>query len=716
MLPRSLLVMALAAWAVLLTAQGPPGELFCASAGELGLAGEPSTLMFSVFERGSWRPAAAYIEPENVTFLLVPLLTRNDTDISKAAVPGRLPPPVLRNETVVCFEAAPGRPAVDPPAPGLLIVAEKRVAKYHVFVARAEDVENPANFTLALPNKAEGKRPDKVELADQRPPRGGKKKQQPEAEVQSVNSLSYWAAFKLYKLTSASLAPGACLSTTFDVPEGTRQAAVVLTGGTTPGTYQYTITNTLSPSNRWSGTVTVPQGSPQTAVQWLPSGRAQYSVTICNKNSGTASVQASALVYATNSQYYRNDVYVTPDLVIPLWTCNYIGCAPTRNWHLVNNAYLATPGFYVDAAASILLEIYLRAHKSSLTSDTVNVYWGPLYLGSLTGSPDPSDSNYLEFRGTLSVAQSLYWYMLPTYGIGGVISIGPLKITSTTPSATLRVHVSVLRPVDLAAADDGLYNYLTNRFKAHALVLTERSFVAELTAQRNGASTIVTVVTRPLDLPVDPKSAYTTVRFYVKILDSSLQPVRILESPAEGPLYTQGVSSTVLESLPFVSALLSLYDLAKSTIDALKRNVASFPVIGFITIALDAFVTTASASYKVWLVDDYTLGVAIYTGWYNDPLTMSKGIAIDYGPSPPTYIYVSRIEAYVRAMGVDYPGLSMGLYYPLLSVNGISTATAVGTIRIPSSNAAVSFPYRTLTCGAQESSVRGNMCINDYFR
>ncbi|MEM1572324.1 MAG: hypothetical protein QXN64_09375, partial [Pyrobaculum sp.] len=81
-------IVLLATLAIVVLGQGPPRELFCASAGELGLAGEGPGLMFAVFERGAWRPAQAYIEPENVTFLLVPLLTRNDTDISKAAVPG----------------------------------------------------------------------------------------------------------------------------------------------------------------------------------------------------------------------------------------------------------------------------------------------------------------------------------------------------------------------------------------------------------------------------------------------------------------------------------------------------------------------------------------------------------------------------------------------------------------------------------------------------
>ncbi len=193
--------------AALLYAQGPPGEVFCASAGELGLAGEHPVLVFAVFERGSWRPAAAYIEPENVTLVMVPAATKNQT--ADAVRYGSLPPPVLRNDTVVCFETAPGRPAVPPPAPGLLIAVQKGKAEYHVFVARAVDVDNPANFTIAWPGRPEGRRPDKVEKIDRRPPARGSGRPQPQVEVQQASTLSYWAAFKLYRLTTQSLPPGA---------------------------------------------------------------------------------------------------------------------------------------------------------------------------------------------------------------------------------------------------------------------------------------------------------------------------------------------------------------------------------------------------------------------------------------------------------------------------------------------------------------------------
>lgn len=309
-------ILPLMALVMLVVAQGLPRELLCATAGELGLAGENPNVMFTVFEKGSWRPAAAYIEPENVTFVLVPAVTRNNTDPAKAIMRGALPPPVLRNDTVVCFEAAPGKPAVAPPAPGLLIAVDRRGAVYHIYVPRAEDVDNPANYTIAQPGRPNGKKPDKIELVDRRPTARGPRKPQPEAEIQHVSTSSYWAAFKLYKLTTQSLQSGYCVSTVFDVPDGTSQAAVVLTGGITPAPTAMKLYRNGFRCPIASGSVSVPSGSTQTLVTWLPSGKATYTVYICNGNSQTAAVYASALVSVSNSQYYRNDVIRTPRLGI----------------------------------------------------------------------------------------------------------------------------------------------------------------------------------------------------------------------------------------------------------------------------------------------------------------------------------------------------------------------------------------------------------------
>ncbi|MEM4422770.1 hypothetical protein [Pyrobaculum sp.] len=693
-------IVLLATLAIVVLGQGPPRELFCASAGELGLAGEGPGLMFAVFERGAWRPAQAYIEPENVTFLLVPLLTKNGTDVSKAAAPGKLPPPVLRNETVVCFEAAPGRPAVSPPAPGLLIVAEKGGAKYHVFVARAEDVENPANFTLALPNKAEGRKPDKVELVDKRPPRGGKKGQ-PEADAQSVSSLSYWAAFKLYK-TSTQLAAGQCASTAFDVPDGTSQVAVVLTGGTTPGAYQYTIYNTFNPSQRWSGTVYVLQGSPQTVAAWLSSGRAQYYVQICNVNSQTAAVYTSVLLKAQNQQYFRNDVIRTPRLYIYTYLptyCNNYGLCPSNTHVIYQNSYFAIPGFYVDAASYIFLNIYVKVPKAAAPSGPVVVYWGGIPVATLYGYDSGNSKIY---SGEVVVPESYLMHLLPTYGQGGVISIGPFTIYANA-AYEVEVKAAVRRPQELAPAGDSrVYKTLVRRFRESFLFLDKRAFIADLDYAQSSSPGYFVISTKPFkDIGT---SAYSYVRFYVKFYDKNMNPAYVSGGEASS-VYTSSWWGDLLGKIPIISLILQIYDLIKSSIDALKKAVASFPIIGYVTLAMDAYVQAAQASVTVEKVDYNTLRITLYTGWYNDPLTARIYFAI---VGDLYYVAVTGVEYFVpepyfpwiTVFSVDRPVLPYTSY-------GYAEYTTVTTY----------FPYRTLTCGVQEAGdFHPELCDPAYYR
>lgn len=676
----------------------PPRELFCASAGELGLAGEGPGLMFAVFERGAWRPVQAYIEPENVTFLLVPLLTKNGTDVSKAAARGKLPPPVLRNETVVCFEAAPGRPAVSPPAPGLLIVAEKGGAKYHVFVARAEDVENPANFTLALSDKAEGRKPDKVELVDRRPPRGGKKGQ-PEADAQSVSRLSYWAAFKLYK-TSTQLAAGQCASTVFDVPDGTSQVAVVLTGGTTPGTYQYTIYNTFNPSQRWSGTVYVLQGSDQTVAAWLSSGRAQYYVQICNRNSQTAAVYTSVLLKAQNQQYFRNDVIRTPRLYIYTYLPTYCsaGLCP-RNTVVYQNSYFAIPGFYVDAASYIFLNIYVKVPKAAATSNPVVVYWGGIPVATLYGY---DSGNSKVYSGEVVVPDSYLMHLLPTYGQGGVISIGPFIIYANA-AYEVEVKAAVRRPQELAPAGDSrVYNTYVRRFRDSFLFLDKRAFIADLDFISGTGYGHFVISTKPIkDIGT---SAFSYVRFYVKFYDEYMNPVYVVGDGAL-PVYPSSGWDDLLGKIPIISLILQIYDLIKSSIDALKKAVPGFPIISYITSAMDAYVRASEASVKAERVDPYTLRITLYTGWYNNPLTawiIASPVGLPY------YFAVTGIEYFV-----------IEPYFPWITVFRLDKPalpyTSYGYVEYMTNT--TYFPYRTLTCGVQEAGdFRPELCDYAYYR
>lgn len=673
-----------------LFAQGPLGEVFCASAGELGLAGESPALMVTVFERGSWRPAAAYVEPENVTFLLVPALTRNDTDLSRAVARAALPPPVLRNKTTVCFEAAPGTPSAEPPAPGVLIAVEKGKSKYHVFVARAADVENPAYFNLAWPGRGEGKRPDRVERVDRRkPPRAEKP---PEAKIEQMSPLAYWAAFKLYRITTRSLPPGGCVETYFDVPEGTGDAAVVLTGGTTPGVYSYVITYVGTGSTK-TGSVTVYQGSPQTVVAWLGPGRATYKVRICNQNSQVAAVHASALVRVANSQYFRNDVIRTTRTFIPFYICNPTGCVPLNEWLKTGSNYLAVPGFYVDAASDIVIDIYLRVPKRA-TSGTLYVYWGGLYIGSIVGQADPRNSNYVIFSASLRVPQGLYPYLLPTYGLGGVISLGPLNDVG---GSELSINVGVRRPTELAPAGDALYGYPTKIFKESLLVVNTRAFIADLEAV-SGFGIAMVISTKPFESV--GQSSYTTIRMTVKALDSGLNPVPVAAGTA-GVVVTSG-SSWILETLPWLSLVLSIYDLAKSTIDALKGAVQTFPVIGYVTLLLDKAVQSAAASVRV-TTSGNAITVELYTGWHNEPLAANVTAAFPY---PPAYVFVSRVE-------YSTPYVPNTVVY---SVDGPALPfTAIGSL--PQAGQTTYFPYRTLSCGAQEYTIPNSFkCINEYFR
>ncbi|MEZ0318847.1 MAG: hypothetical protein ABWK05_02495 [Pyrobaculum sp.] len=704
MLSKGAFVLALAVLAAVITAQGPPRELFCATASELGLAGESSALMFSVFEKGSWRPAAAYIEPENVTFILVPLLTRSDTDLTKAAVPGRLTPPLLKNETVVCFEAAPGRPAAPPPAPGVLIAVERKGEKYHVFVARASDVDNPANFTIPLPGRPAGQRPDKVEIGRPAAGRGAGRESQPEATVQQTQTLSYWAAFKLHKLTSTSLAPGACLSTEFDVPEGTQQAAVVLTGGTTPGTYQYTIINAFNPSNRWSDTVTVLPGSLQTVVKWLPPGRAQYSVTICNRNSGTAAVYASALVYVTNQQYFRNDVIRTPRLYIytalPQY-CNTYGICPV-NTHVIQNSYFVIPGFYVDSASQIFVDIYIKVPRQSATLDTVYVKWGDVPIGSLTGY---NSGDFRIFHGTITVPTSLLVFLLPTYGLGGSIVIGPFTIYANSPYE-VEVKMAVRKPQELAPAGDAtVYNTWIRRFRESLLVLDKRAFIADLDFVKASGTGHFVISTRPIiDIDTSPWAKYTYVSFYVRFYDGSMNPIAVAGGAASSVSTTSWWGS-VLRQIGIASVVLQLYELIKGTIDALKGVATGFPVIGYVTFAMDALVNAAEASVSVERVDLYTLKITLWTGGYDRvPLVARIYLA---EARVPQYVAVTRVEywtgplePWVTVYWVDRPVLPYTSYADVSGAGGVTY-----------------FPYRTLTCGVQESQGYPiDRCDRAYYR
>jgi len=696
------------------------GNMFCATAGELGVAGEPPDLAFAVFEGGVWRPARAYVQPENVTFLFVPLLVGNKTNIQEAALAGQLPPPRLRNDTLICFEAARGIPPVKLPAAGLLVVLEKGSTKYHVFITRI-DAATPANFTILSLGPLGGDKPTRVtkqgSLPRPVPRQVPKETTQREVEpflYSSTTSLSYWASFKLYKAFGKDLAPrgyqGRCVSFTFDTPAETSDAAVVLIGGTTPGTYSYYIVKRQGRDMAvWGGSVQAYSG-PNSAFIWLGPGRANYRVEICNENSYTARIYVTALLMVSNQpQYLRIDTIKMPRAYI--YIPGLFEGLPINNY-LLQNSCFTVPGFYVDAASNIVVDIYLRVPKY-VASTTLYVYWGPLYLGSISGRQDPLNRNYLIFDARLYIPRSLYWYILPTNGLGGAISICPIDARYPF-SASIRVWMYNERPVELAPAGDSFYvEYLNKRLKETTLIFTSHSasriaYSVNLEFMRYAEGNAFGITATRFDLGYT--QLFGKIRYYIKTYDSSLNEIFV--SAGATQVYTTG-SGWRVESLQYVSLVLSLYDLAKSTIDALKRVASGFPVIGYITLLLDSFASQSQASLSAWTTDaGKTLVIQLNIPLSDQPLSGYVHVSFDRRPY---LMEVVKVEVSAPPCWIDTPSCWVTVY----EGSRLMPTTTTGNVFIPLSAASMpsQFPFRTLTCGAQEFRVVSALrCINDYFR
>ena len=690
----------------------PEVGFICATAGELGVAGEPPVLAFSVFEKGVWKPADAFVEPENVTFLLVPLLTGDKPE--KGVVTGQLPPPVLKNETVICFKPGRGTPRAKPPAEGKLAVLKKRGEVYHVFITRPEAAPH-ANFSVAQMGKPQGERPDEVKTEGALPkskPRGGGG----EATAQMVIGMTYWASFKLYSSFNKVLGLGQCAAFEFDVPAETADTALVLLGGTTPGTYNYYVEKWQNGAKTatFTGQTTVYSGSPQAIAVWMGGGRATYKGRICNPYLSSATIYTAVLVKVNNQQQYlRQDTTKMPKTAIHLSTL--FDSNPPANTMLLKNSYVAVPGFIVDAASQITIDVYLRVLKSKASS-TLYVYWGPLYLGSVTGYTDPSNSNYLIFSTRITIPADLYMYLLPTNGLGGVISIGPVDASSGF-DAEVQIWTYVQRPVELAPAGDYLYtNYYTKRFRETTLVFydvvgsapPQVAFMADLEyiAAPNGGH-VITLNTKPLVIGSwTGKTNYVRLRYYIKGFDSNLRPVDF--SVHVGQVYKSG-SDILLEILQYISSALSYYDLVKSTLDALKRAGAQFPLIGYVTLLLSSYVSSVSTD----VIGYYDAGkgeavLEFYTGGYNEPLTTQWSLT-------PSVLVLDTVVV----TGVDL-GLCDSISCRWVSIfRADGLLTPITTLGPGSVSGYVNvFPYRTLTCGAQEVPhvQYVDRCLRQYFR
>ena len=676
----------------------PPGNtpadvgFICATAGELGLAGEPPVLAFSVFEKGVWKPAEAFVEPEDVAFLLVPLLTGDEPE--KGVVQGQLPPPVLKNETTICFKPGRGAPRAKPPAEGKLAVVKKRGEVYHVFITRPEAAPH-ANFSISQMGKPQGERPDEVKTEGALPRGGG------EAEAQLTTGMTYWASFKLYSSFNKVLGLGQCAVFEFDVPAETADAALVLLGGTTPGTYSYYVEKWQNGARTatFTGQTTVYSGSPQTVAVWMGGGRATYKGQICNPYLSSAAVYTAALVRVVNQQQYlRQDTTKMPKTHIHLSTS--FDSKPPANPQLLRNSYVAVPGFLVDAASQITVDVYLRVLKSKAAS-TLYVYWGPLYLGSISGYTDPTDSNYLVFQTRITIPSSLYMYLLPTNGLGGTISIGPVDASSGF-DAEVRIWTYVQRPVELAPAGDYLYrDYYTKRFRETTLVFhdaddpSQVALLADLEsiAMSNGGHLII-LNTRPLVIGGwTGKTNYIKLRYYIKGFDSALRPVGFLAG-TDGIMYNTD-SKTLLEIIAQI-------------LIGLKRATSSFPVIGYLTLLLSNYVDAVSPYVRVYYADSHTAVLEFYTGGYNEPLSTIYSLSFDR--------LVDTVAVIRAEVGLCSNSFSCA-WIPIFSADGPLmpiTTLGPGTVSVYVDT----FPYRTLMCGAQEiPHIRDvDKCLRQYFR
>jgi hypothetical protein len=683
--------------------------MFCLNASELGLAGSAPDLAASVFEQGRWRPAQIYIEPENITIAWVPLLTGNRTltgnktgdDIAKPFQHGRLPPPTLKNTTRICFETSRGVPSSPPPGYGRLVELEHRGAKYHVFIARASDVVDVTAFVLATPGFERGERPEKVRWYES----GNKPSPPPEVDAQQltqIRTLSFYSSFVLDGV-STSLQPNSCARTLVDLPPGTGTAALVLMAGTTPGSYRYSIYR-YQGGNLIYGDVTYSQGQRYAIATWIYSGEGSYSVTICNTNNYVAQTKVGLLILATNQQYYRRDTIKTPALPIATYSdylCNNFGICPRNTIYIYKNTYFAIPGFIIDSASYIKLYVYAEVGKDSAPSGIAYVYWGDYYVGWLRAQ---TSGNKMIFEGTFDLPYTLIYNLVLTKGNGGVILIGPFTIYANS-GYTVKVMASIERPVELAPADASLYaKKYVRRLSDTFLFLDSRAFMVKLDYFQLGITErYLEISTMPLD--IYPYSQYSTVKLYVKFYDSSLNPLPITVATTSSVL-SKGWWGDLFQYLSKISAALGIYDLIKSTYDALKKAVQGLPVVGYIALALDAYASAAFGAYlNAYTTDNgYTLVLELYTAGYNDPLTAYVTFALG---GIPEYIAVTKVEyASSATMYKVFTAYDGG---PLQSFT--SVAYMMGN---PQSSG---FPYRTLLCGVQERvDAPSDRCDRIYYR
>ncbi len=682
----------------------PGGAMFCVNASDLGLASSPPDLVASVFEKGRWRPAEIYVEPEEVIFVAAPFLNNTKIEaVQKIAERGVLPPASLKNHTKICLEAARGTPQKKPPGGGTLYkLQDEKGAIHHVFISRPQEVEDHINFTMAIPAKATAPRARVVEFKRYSYMR-------PETypmfyhPLNKPVSMNYLAVFKSRYFNYTRLSPYGCTSAVIDLPAETYQLILAFN---TPGAYSYTI---------YRNGILIDRGGVAVGVEGrlVPvsssSGRATYRVQICNQDRISTVLDISFLVDVRGQMNYpRVDVVSTPRTGISLRS-NQPLSTTSRSLY-----YVYLPGYAIDAVetnfgAYVLVEA--RLPQKAVILGTLYIYWGGVYIGSLTGSLQPD--GYYYFRGSLRLTPSHLQQLLPTLGRGGSIMLGPIDLSNAYNSAGyVAVDVLVHRPIDLAPANDSLYYYwLTPRFRYvfnyHAIeyvhLLTDGFYrgmsyrVEVATGSYQGNKRVAISVGR-----YDWGGKVLTSRyddrfkFYIKAANGDGSPANILVFNSNCNYHQPSSGGVLAELIMYISTALSLSDLIKSTIDALKGTVSGLPIVGYIVILLETAVAQVSG-VRCLLEQVNTNTVSVMIRPYG---AVPGAAGFSYETIDNAVLYISKVEVW-RYSITPAMMLSVDLgSQPIVATQYGPPAQPRGTITWPMTGISY-FPYRTLACDFQ---------------
>lgn len=296
-------------------------------------------------------------------------------------------------------------------------------------------------------------------------------------------------------------------------------------------------------------------------------------------------------------------------------------------------------------------------------------------------------------------------YLLPTYGQGGVISIGPFTIYAKA-GYDVEVKMAVRRPQELAPAGDSkVYAAYVRRFRESFLFLDKRAFIADLDYAQGINPGYFVISTKPIkDVGIAPRSANSVIRFYVKFYDENMRNINVIDGV--GTRVSASLSWSDIGHNPVAAVAYVMYEWIRSMVDLLKEAVLSFPVVGYMAFTVDAYVRATQASVKVEKADKETLMIQLYTGWYDVPLET----VILYGLyARPYYFAVTRVEY----LSLDPDG---GRWITVFSVDRPALPyTSCGYVEYVTN--ATYFPYRTLMCGVQEAgSFNPGRCDYAYYR